>query len=262
MKVKIYLILLVALFFSGNIFSQNKNEEVTGKITSRDFSDTKVTLKYELPVGDFSNIPYKVTFTVKTATEELNVLVGLKGDYGNNVRPGDNLSLTWNFTEEGFVKSDVKDSEMIITGTRSVPPIAITPQPITTKQKVKLPSVVLPSSVVAVGAGLFSYGILQELEAQDDYTFYKENVMSGTVVDNITITDELRTQYSDDAQNKRRKGITSMMAGGLVSAVGAYLLVKKVKARKETKRQLSFLPEIKFQNNASTSMGGKFVFNF
>ena len=266
MKTKIYLIIMTVLFFSGSLFSQNENEVVDGRIKLKDFSDTKVTLQYELPAGNFPNIPYQVTFNVKTTSEEFKVLVGLSGDHGDNVRPGDNLTLTWNFTEEGFVKSDVKDSEMTITGKRSVPPLNTSPSPITTSQgkqkKIKLPSVVVPSSIIAVGAGIFSFGISQELKAKDDYAFYKENVLAGSLVDNITITDELRTQYLDDAKSKRKQGITAMTIGGLASAAGAYLLIKKLEERNEVKKGFSFQPDIRIQNNTSTSVGGKVVFTF
>ena len=264
MKIKILLTLLTILIFSGNIFSQDKKEVVNGKIKQTDFSDTKVTLKYELPSGDFPNIPYKVSFKVKTESEEINVLVGLSGDHGDNIRPSENLSLTWNFTEEGFVKSDIKDSEMSITGTRTVPPVNITPTSVNLRnqKKVKLPSMIMPSSIVAVGIGVFGYGVSQELKAQDDYDFYKENTMAEEVVNNITITDALRTQYFEDAKSKRKQGIAAMAVGGLVSAAGVYLLMKKITARKEAKKRLSFQPDIKINNNASTSFGGRIVFRF
>jgi len=269
MKANIILTLIILIFFSGNLFSQDKNETVEGKVTRVDFSDTKVTINYELPAGDFPNIPYNVSLNIKTGEEDINVLVGLSGDYGKTVRPSNNLSLTWNFTEEGFVKSDFKDSEINIKGNRKVPKVNVSSQPIAAnfgkKKKVKLPSVVVPSSVIAVGAGIFSFGISQELSAQDDYDFYKENrnfenENPGTLIleEKIAMSD----QYLEDAKSKRKTGVSSMVVGSLVAVGGVYLLMRKMKARTEAKKRLSFQPDVQFQNNISTSVGMKLAFRF
>ena len=273
MKAKIFLIIISFLFFSGNIFSQSKNEVVEATIKRTDFSDTKVTLKYELPAGNFPNTGYEVTLRVKLPNEEIDVQVGLGGDHGKNVMPSKNLSLIWNFTEEGFVKSDVKDAEMIITAKRTVTIVNVKPRPISNK-KIKLPSVALPSGMIAAGVGIIGLGISQELKAQDDYAFYKENVLAGEVVqvaneidgvevlEDLIITDEVRQEYYDDAKSKRGVGIVLMTLGGLTSAAGTYFLKKKLNERKKIKKGFSFQPDVQFNNNTSTSVGGKVVFTF
>jgi len=241
MKAKIFLICISFLFFSGNIFSQNKNEVANGKIKKSDFSDTKVMLKYELPAGDFPNIGYEVTFKIKLPNEELNVQVGLNGDFGENVLPSKNLFLIWNFTEEGFVKSDVKDAEMIITGKRSVPTVVPKDKHIGTTPNVKLPSVVLPSATIVAGIGILGLGISRELKAKDDYAFYKENVLAGEVIPII---------------EKDENGLDTIVSNIIITDR------KKLHKRREMQKGFSFQPEIKFYNNVSTSVGGKIVFTF
>ena len=246
------------LFFSGNIFSQKNNtytveEEVNANITTLNINDNEIRITYSINEGDHPNTPFTISFFAKVEDEPLKEYkLGLSGNIGSDVLPGKDKNIKWNYTEdlvpaqvENLVKSNIK-----LIGKRTV------------TKKIVIPSVVVPSVISVVGAGALGFGLLQELSANDDYDFYKEN---NILTDEYTATE--RDQYLSDAQDKRQLGTIAMAAGGVGLGVGLFLLKKKLDKRKEAKEEmkkhgLSFQPDIRFFDKDNSSIGMKFVYKF
>ncbi len=198
----------------------------------------KVEILYDIPLGKGGATQF---YAVSLQTDDEMIEPKKVTGTGDEILPGVNRKITWFYKADGFLKEEVSSMKFKViavpakkskTAKKSSNPREGFNAPPTNKVKKKFP--VLGVGLCAAGAGLATFGFLENGKAKDDYALY---------------TDINGTNYVSEAQYKlandrHLKAQYLMIGGGALLTAGVVAIIrtgKKNKARQAEKR-LGLIP--------------------
>ena len=243
---KIFKTLTIFLFLIMPFLVQSQNEKVVENINWR-FDGQKMIINYDLLSPDGKSRTYDISLEVDVNGEIIRPQTG-EGVVGLGQQVAQKgKTIDWYFTRMGKSTEDLDVDGLrvrvfaenpnppievkktlpppVVKEEKKVePPIFVEPSPREIVKTPKKPSLILPIVTSTVGLGLVGYGFVVEGEAKDLYDIYKAH----------TVESDQRESDYQAANDKHKTAQYISIGGGVFTGVGAYLLYRTFKKRKDS----------------------------